>query len=194
MNEAWRLDQRFCDFIAWVILREGSQYEDVPGDRGGPTRYGIDLNSHKWLGADGIRNMTEDQAKDIYYGEAWIKIHAPEMPFPIGEMVSDIDINGGHAIAWLQACINGYIRPRSITMDGIWGRQTQQSLQDCTPSIIEQCMMIKRNAYFEGLAQNVTGDRQFLDGWLSRDRLLTQYIASESPHLQAIAHPSDYLT
>ncbi len=194
MNEAWRLDQRFVDFVAWVIQREGSTYEDVPGDRGGPTKYGIDLSSHKWLGVDGIRNMTEDQAKAMYYAESWVNVHASEMAFPIGEMVSDIHINGGHAIAWLQSCVNGYIRPRSIVVDGIWGRQTQQALQDCTPAEIEVCMMTKRNAYFEGLAQNITSDRQFLTGWLNRDRLLTQYIASESPHLQAIAHPSDYLS
>jgi lysozyme family protein len=197
----WPSDQRFCDFIGWVIQREGSSYEDVPGDGGGPTKFGVDQSSHKWLSTDQIKNLTEDQAKSIYYQESWLLIGAPGMPFPIGELVADIHINGGFAIAWLQACYNQIVAPHMptgrITVDGSYGPTTAAAIAKCDQmgmdDQVASCMLNKRNAYFEGLAANHSNDHQFLAGWLSRDKLLATYIASESTRLQGIAHPSEYL-
>ncbi|HHV62978.1 MAG TPA: hypothetical protein GXX51_10120 [Firmicutes bacterium] len=47
------------------MTHEGGLPED-PRDPGGITKFGISLRSYPSLGADGIRNLTHDQAIAIY--------------------------------------------------------------------------------------------------------------------------------
>ena len=59
---------KFDQCIAFVFDREGRVYENNPDDPGGETKYGICKKSFPSLD---IKNLTEDQAKDIYYKNYW---------------------------------------------------------------------------------------------------------------------------
>lgn len=193
----WQDDKRFVDYIHWVFLREGTVYEDVPGDGGGPTKYGIDLSSHKNMTVEDIKNLTADKAASIYYQESWLNIHSDKMPFPIGELMSDIHILGGHAGIWLQSCLNSILNA-DLVLDGSIGPRTLEAVNGASPlsgisDRVAACLLSKRNAYFEGIVSSRPSQREFLTGWLNRDKWFVQYVTGESARLGFVPHPSDYL-
>src|SRR5947199_7199587 len=83
--------QRFEGFLKgftfkWecVFDRQGRVIaEEDPDDPGGVTKYGIDKSAHPNLTADQIRNMTEDEAVQIYFTGEWPASHAGELPVPL---------------------------------------------------------------------------------------------------------------
>lgn len=60
--------------VGLIVNLEGG-YADDPYDSGGKTKYGISVNNNakalKRLGVTDIRNLTVDQAKEIYYSDYW---------------------------------------------------------------------------------------------------------------------------
>ena len=65
--------------------------ENVPGDSGGLTKYGIDKASHP--GID-IRNLTEPQAREIYFQE-WTACGAESLEAGFGECYFNACVNCG---------------------------------------------------------------------------------------------------
>jgi lysozyme family protein len=58
---------RFKDIIMpWIFKWEGKSYENDPDDPGGATKFGIDQRSHPDVD---IKNLTEEQALEIYWNE-----------------------------------------------------------------------------------------------------------------------------
>ena len=62
---------RFNKLIQFVFEHEGRVYEEVVGDPGGCTKYGI---SHQAYPKLDIKNLTEDQAKQIYWNDYWLPL------------------------------------------------------------------------------------------------------------------------
>lgn len=86
------MSPRFLHMWPWLIEWEGSTYENDPSDPGGPTRWGIDHRSHPSVD---IRNLTEDQAKQIYWDDYWQKNGCEEKGFPLGEVYFNAAVNCG---------------------------------------------------------------------------------------------------
>ena len=84
--------------------------ENVSGDSGGVTKYGIDASSHP--GVD-IANLTRDQAIAIYHDE-WMWRNMDALPEKLSIAMFDVWVNGGFAVLWLQTAINkvGFPCPR----------------------------------------------------------------------------------
>lgn len=63
-------DEVYCKLVNLVLNSEGG-YVDNPKDPGGPTKYGIALNYNRAvlsaLGVKNVRDLTYEQAKEIYY-------------------------------------------------------------------------------------------------------------------------------
>jgi len=70
--------------------------ENVPGDSGGLTKYGIDAANHP--GVD-IRNLTLEGATDIYQCGEWTECHCDELPKGIDTATFDCAVNNGAAVA-----------------------------------------------------------------------------------------------
>lgn len=166
-------------------IPEDVTYENVPGDNGGLTKWGIDAGGHPLLSSDFIKDMTMQQALDQYY-ITWNEQKCSTLPSPIGEVVHDTYESGGrpirwlqqtldeadpsHAIHWLQSAVN-------VTVDGMLGPETLGAVAAVTnPSKIALDFLIRRDAYFNGLADSVGHDAQFRQGWLNRDTNLRKYL------------------
>src|SRR3954467_11859594 len=93
--------------------------ENVSGDSGGVTKYGIDASSHP--GVD-IRNLTRDGAIAIYARE-WQKYGIEALPEKIAVAQFDVRVNGGHATTWLQIALNKVAGAR-LVVDGNMGPAT----------------------------------------------------------------------
>lgn len=79
----WQNDKVFCEIYPFVLKIEGG-YEDNPSDRGGPTKFGIAQNFNqaelKKLGVADIRNLTRDQAIQIYFEKYWLNANCQKIP------------------------------------------------------------------------------------------------------------------
>ncbi|MBX9667302.1 MAG: hypothetical protein K2X93_06770 [Candidatus Obscuribacterales bacterium] len=71
-------DELYCHLVELVINVEGGYVND-PNDTGGPTKYGIAWNKNVGIlqsmgfrNPTDIRNLTQEQAKQIYYQKYWI--------------------------------------------------------------------------------------------------------------------------
>lgn len=94
-EENWR---KAVDFtLGW----EGGYVND-PADPGGETRWGISKNAHPELD---IRNLTREEAIQIYHKEYWLGSGSHQLPWPLCLVHFDSAVNSGvvNANYWLQA-------------------------------------------------------------------------------------------
>jgi lysozyme family protein len=121
--------------------------ENVSGDSGGVTKYGIDAASHP--GVD-IRNLTRDGAIAIYARE-WQKYGIEALPEKIAVAQFDVRVNGGYATKWLQLAINQVAGAR-LVVDGNMGPATIAAALKCDQDKVVRYFIQERDARFEAIA------------------------------------------
>jgi lysozyme family protein len=174
-----RRDARFAPMLAFV-LRWECVYdpktghviaENVPGDGGGLTKYGIDSRSHP--GVD-VRNLTHDQAADIYHRDYYLASRAAELPDGLAHAHFDAAVNVGasRACKLLQEALE-------IKVDGGFGPKTLAAALVCSPAIITTRMIDLRAEFYRDLGSR-SRYRIFLTGWLNRLAALRQFIAVQT--------------
>lgn len=103
----------------WEFLKYwegGSKITNNPLDRGGLTKYGISEKAYPNLN---IRDLTEEQAKEIYYYDYWLKANCENLKPFMRLMVVNAAVNMGvsRAKKILQQTIG-------VKADGIVGAKT----------------------------------------------------------------------
>lgn len=144
---------------------EGTTYEDDPDDRGGATKFGIDQRSHPDVD---IRNLTDEQAKEIYRKDYWARVKGGELPEKIAIVVMDIAVNNGsgRAIKWLQSVVGAVV-------DGVIGPKTIEAAQNA--GIAEaKALLDRRENFYRDIAKG--RQAKFLKGWLNRNNALRKLI------------------
>jgi lysozyme family protein len=142
--------------------------ENVSGDSGGVTKYGIDAASHP--GVD-IKNLTRAGAIAIYWQE-WCKYGIEALPAKIAIAQFDVRVNGGYAVKWLQRalCACGF----NVVVDGIMGPATITAANAAPQACVVAYFLNERDARFKAIA---TGPRaEFLAGWEQRDKDLRAFL------------------
>jgi lysozyme family protein len=122
-------NRRFAECVATVLKHEGG-FVDHPRDPGGATNMGITLRTlREWRGndtltVDAVRNLTEAEAREIYFARYWNPIRGDQLPPGIDLAVFDWAVHGGvgRAARDLQAVLG-------VTVDGAIGRQTIAAAQ-----------------------------------------------------------------
>lgn len=147
--------------------------ENVSGDSGGLTKYGIDSKSHP--GVD-VANLTRDGAIAIYWQE-WNWRNVDLLPEKLAIALFDVWVNGGYPVRWLQCAINlanVLTRAPHLTIDGDLGPKTVAAAFACDQAAVLRYFIAEREARFARLA---VGPRaKFLHGWQDRDRDLTAFL------------------
>lgn len=90
----------FRKSLAFVLQHEGGYVND-PTDPGGETKWGISKRAHPQLD---IRNLTPEQAAQIYTDEYWGPAGCDSLPFPLCSAVFDTATNVGvsRAVEWMK--------------------------------------------------------------------------------------------
>lgn len=139
--------------------------ENVSGDKGGLTKYGISQAAFPNLD---IANLTYDDAVKIYADSMWIDSKANLLPRPLNALTFDLRVTSGpkNAIRILQRAIG-------TGDDGIWGPKTLAAAQEaCStiPKMIAATMLFtqKRIAYYQAIVKNNPSQSKFLNGWINR--------------------------
>lgn len=158
----------FDQYFEWLVPWEGSAYENVPGDPGGPTKYGIDQRSHP---KENIRGMTRERAKQIYRDEYWNAIAGDRLQPKTAWAVMDCAVNCGSRQAgrWLQ-------RALFILEDGIIGPITEGKAAKWDDTHLARKVLDFREAHYRALGARPRF-RKFLKGWLNRNNSLRDKLA-----------------
>lgn len=151
------------EIIDWIIGRNEKGLVDDPRDPGGLTKWGVSLRWHPELGADGIRNLTLEQARRIHADESWRPTRGDTLPPPVALMMMDAAVNHDPhtAVILLQRALN-------VKEDGLLGPKTGQALATAwalDPSQFLQELAARRAVYYARL-QSTMGYAEL--GWMRR--------------------------
>ncbi len=156
----------FESAVAFVLKAEGGYVND-PADAGGETNYGISKRAYPDLD---IKALTEQQAKDIYFEDYWLRCRCDDMPAYIAAAVFDTAVNMGQrtAIKFLQQALG-------VTVDGIIGPVTLSGTYQKSPDELLPDFLSYRSKRYHELASKGQNSR-FIRGWLKRTYELQQQI------------------
>jgi len=163
-----------ADDLAFVIC------ENVPGDTGGCTKFGIDAADHP--GVD-IRSLTLEQAAAIYRDGEWTACRCDDLPQGIDTAVFDCAVNNGVHTAGtlLQRSIAAC--GAAIVIDGKIGPGTLGAVETICKAakwgLINHLLEFRRQHYADIVLLH-PGDGEFLHGWLNRVNDLEQFLHHEA--------------
>jgi len=144
------------------------RWENVPGDTGGVTKYGVDQASHPNVD---IKNLTYNGAADIYRHDYWNRVRGEELPWPINAVTFDIGVNNGvpRAVKWLQEVLG-------VTVDGHIGPKTIKAARDSDHESVALRLILRRESFYRQIAKQPS-KKVFLKGWLNRNNSLREFVA-----------------
>lgn len=151
-----------------TILKHEGCYVNDPNDPGGETKYGISKRSYPQLD---IRNLTEEQAKEIYYRDWWDRyryggINDQALATKIFDMAVNLGARQAHKL--LQRAANEVIGHQNIAEDGIIGPQTLAAVNSVDSKRLLSALRNHQSNYYRELARKNSSLAKFLRGWLNR--------------------------
>ena len=154
----------FNQAMKLIFQFEGSYVND-PNDPGGETKYGISKQAYPNLD---IKNLTKEQAKEIYYKDYWLKSHCDKIIYPVNIMAFDTAVNMGKrtAIKLLQTAIKQQIS--QIVVDGLYGPKTHNYMLLCNKETLLIDYAFFRTKKYIYLTMRNKQLHKFLYGWTKR--------------------------
>jgi lysozyme family protein len=114
-------------------LEGGGKYTNRKEDRGGPTRWGISLKGlaaarDKAVNAEDVAQLTEEEARAIYWSEYWNAVKGDMLPRGIDRYMLDIAVLSGPGLAakLLQEVVGAKV-------DGVVGQKTLTATRAMRP-------------------------------------------------------------
>lgn len=139
----------------------GGKLHNVAGDSGGWTIWGIAYNKNKqhFDSLQDHANTTKEEAGAFAFVEYYLPLKPSLLPKNTKMYAFDISYNMGlsRAKKYIQQCIG-------VTADGIFGKQTQASLN----KLSLDCLHRLRINFYNDLVKRIPTNNKFLKGWLNR--------------------------
>ncbi|HTD21840.1 MAG TPA: glycosyl hydrolase 108 family protein [Terriglobales bacterium] len=155
----------FQQAFDFMLPHEG-QYVSDPTDPGSETKYGISKRSYPKLN---IKNLTVEQAAQIYERDFWEKIHGGKIQDQaLANKLFDLAVNMGvgRAIRLLQEASGLCGLP--LKEDGVMGTQTLTVINMCNSGALLLEFKALASSYYRELAHVHPALQRFLGGWLKR--------------------------
>jgi lysozyme family protein len=157
--------ERFERLIGMILQHEGGYVYD-PVDPGGETKYGISKRSYPHVD---IKNLTIEQAKDIYYRDWWLRLRCNEIQDDrIAQKLLDTCINVGAmtGVRILQRALCDVGQPVSI--DGLIGPQTIGAANRADSVQLLAAMRYHQTMHYKRLIERNPKLAKFERGWMAR--------------------------
>ena len=153
---------KFNEIIEVVLEHEGGYVND-PKDPGGETNFGIAKRSNPDVD---IKNLTEEEAKEIYKRDYWDKNNIDDLPDDLKHILFDMCVNMGRgtAVKVLQRAINN--KGGSLAIDGGFGPSTSFALAAYSPELDR--VRAYRVKYYADLVTRKPDLEKFYFGWFRR--------------------------
>lgn len=149
----------FKTAILLTLVHEGG-YVNNPDDPGGETNMGI--SKRQFPGLD-IKNLTQDQAVEIYRDGYWKELYSQIESQAIANKLFDLGVlfGVGTAVGILQLTLG-------ITVDHTFGPNTLQAINDADEISLLTSYKANLITHVFNIATANPAERQFLKGWSNR--------------------------
>ena len=190
-----------------IVAREGGFVND-PDDPGGATKHGVTLATLRRLGIDldrdgdtdaaDLRELTPDQAVEIYKRHYFGQPGIARLPEALQSSVFDMYVNAGsNAVKILQRLLAEFQEP--VTVDGVIGPRTAAAAARAwakAPGHLADAYGIARRNYYYALADQRPTSRKYArrqdggkGGWITRaeEFISARFHLSEAQHRARVA-------
>jgi lysozyme family protein len=156
---------KFLKALDYVMYHEGGYVED-PNDAGGETKFGISKRSYPHLD---IKNLTRDQARQIYFVDFWLKAKCEQI---IDENLAtkffDLTVHAGisQAVKLIQRALRA--AGEQVVEDGIIGSVTLAAINKADPTDLLAALKSESAGYYRLIVQANPSQQKFIEGWLRR--------------------------
>ena len=155
MNDKFNLCITFCKG------KEGP-YSDDPLDPGGETAWGLSKKAYPHLD---MKNLTWEQAKEVYRYDRWNPMRGDELPLPIALLIFEHSVNQSDATGGVMVLQ----RALGQKVDGIFGPITMAAVKNwprhMLPDLVVKICIARARAY---LNLNNAVEERNEKGWLAR--------------------------
>ena len=141
-----------------ITLENEGGLVDSPSDPGGLTNFGLSQRSYPDLD---IRNLTKEQAKEIYLRDFWKFSGITDQS--IANKIFDSYVNMEHEAIKIAQGILGFSQ-----QDGVYGTQTEQRLNQQAPEPFLETYRAALTQHYEAIVAANPKESVFLAGWLRR--------------------------
>lgn len=194
--------------IAFEIIRREGGFVNDPDDPGGPTKFGVTLQTLRALGLDlnkdgrvdtaDVALLTQAQAVDIFIEDFFDRPRIAMLPEALWPSVFDMYVNAGsNAVRILQRLLGemGF----DLRVDGIIGPLTARAAHKAlvqAPDHLVDAYGIARRDYYYQLADRRPASRKFArrrdggkGGWITRaeEFIAPHWHLSEDAHRARVA-------
>lgn len=159
-------DRERFDRAVQVVLNHEGGYVNDPADPGGETKYGI---SKKVYASLDIRNLTIDQAKNVYYRDWWVRFRIGSIQDDaIATKILDTCVNVGArtGITLLQRALQAV--GARVVVDGVMGPRTIEAANQVDPRALLTTLRREQANYYQGLIRKNPKLARFERGWMKR--------------------------
>ncbi|EPJ5577261.1 glycoside hydrolase family 108 protein [Citrobacter amalonaticus] len=166
----------FRNALTFVLSAERGYVND-PTDRGGETNLGISdkrdgvADGKTDVDGDGkpdtrIRDLTIEQAGQIYFRDYWYPAYCPLWPDEVALFVFDSAVQHGakKAVQLLQEAV-GFT---GKSVDGIAGKNTRAAVESADPDWLMNRLYLRRSRYYADIIKSNPSQGKFLNGWFNR--------------------------
>ncbi|GEM_PF-366059 len=170
----------FDENINHVFDVEGG-YSDRKNDRGGKTNLGVTYETYKSyyklyyknkvVTEEMHKNLSFDEAKNIYRAEFWNKIHGDEIyNASVALYIFDFAINSGveNAATVVQETLKDSVFKLNVSVDGIFGTNTLNNINRVDSKIFYEKLDSNRKKFIENLIKKDPTQNANKKGWENR--------------------------
>lgn len=123
----------FLEVFDRLMGHEGN-YSNDPNDPGGETKWGISKREYPNLI---IKELTREQARDIYLRDFWNPLQMMLLPFSVAFQLFDFAVNSG-----IRTAIRYFQRALGVADDGFFGPISKKAMEESN----ETDMIMRLNA------------------------------------------------
>jgi uncharacterized protein (TIGR02594 family) len=169
--------------MSHILNVEGRNFTNHPADKGGPTKYGITLNTLKaWRGtnvtAKDVESLTQDEATQVYKVRYWDKMNLGFLTSQkVAMVLMDQGVNRGTgtAIRMAQVMMNSQSRA-GLQVDDKLGPKTANAIEKLNEEFFcREFIQAAQHSYVDIVKRN-TSQMVFLSGWMNRTHILQDMV------------------
>jgi lysozyme family protein len=159
----------FDTAIARVLSNEGGYTNPDPSvDPGGETNFGISKRAYPDLD---IKNLTREQAVEIYRRDFWARVHGDDLPGPVAFQALDFAVNSG-----IETAVRKLQVAAGVADDGVWGPASDTAVRAANPAMLAVRLVAERLDYMRKLRNWAPNSA----GWAARIAQDLRYLAQDA--------------
>lgn len=164
----------FNKYFPTLLKWEGTEYEDVAGDSGGPTKCGVILSEWVKFGYDkdgdgdvdkfDLMKINQTDAAKIAKTHYWDELKADQIKNQsLAEIIVDAAYNQGmgYTPKMVQKCVGAEV-------DGQFGNQTLNLINTLDPQKLFDRIKTARKDRYINIVNKYPKNKKFFEGWMNR--------------------------